>query len=74
VLEYIWLDDMTDEEKAAHPEAETTDGYLKKLDNSECAVLWWRELSDRQKAIITAIPNFDKAIFKEITGIDLDTD
>ena len=24
--------------------------------------------------IITAIPNFDKAIFKEITGIDVDTD
>ena len=74
VLEYIWLSDMTDEEKAAHPEAETTGGYLKKLDNSECAVIWWRGLSDREKAIITAIPNFDKAIFKEITGIDVDED
>ena len=74
VLEYIWLFDMTDEEKAAHPEAETTGGYLKVLDNSECAVIWWRGLSDRQKAIITAIPNFDKAIFKEITGIDVDED
>ena len=74
VLEYIWLSDMTDEEKAAHPEAETTGGYLKVLDNSECAVIWWRGLSNRQKAIITAIPNFDKAIFKEITGIDIDED
>ena len=74
VLEYIWLSDMTDEEKAAHPEAETTGGYLKILDNSECAVIWWRGLSDREKAIITAIPNFDKAIFKEITGIDVDED
>ena len=74
VLEYIWLSDMTDEEKAVHPEAETTGGYLKILDNSECAVIWWRGLSDRQKAIITAIPNFDKAIFKEITGIDVDED
>ena len=74
VLEYIWLSDMTDEEKAAHPEAETTGGYLKVLDNSECAVIWWRGLSDRQKAIITAIPNFDKIIFKEITGIDVDED
>ena len=74
VLEYIYLSDMTDEEKAAHPEAETTGGYLKILDNSECAVIWWRGLSDRQKAIITAIPNFDKAIFKEITGIDVDED
>ena len=74
VLEYIWLSNMTDEEKAAHPEAETTGGYLIVLDNSECAVIWWRGLSDRQKAIITAIPNFDKAIFKEITGIDVDED
>jgi hypothetical protein len=74
VLEYIYLSDMTDEEKAAHPEAETTGGYLKILDNSECAVIWWRGLSDRQKAVITAIPNFDKEIFKQITGIDADAD
>lgn len=74
VLKYIYFSDMTDEEKAAHPEAETTGGYLKILDNSECAVIWWRGLSDRQKAVITAIPNFDKAIFKEITGIDVDAD
>ena len=50
VLEYIYLSDMTDEEKAAHPEAETTGGYLKILNNSECAVIWWRGLSDRQKS------------------------
>lgn len=74
VLEYIYLSDMTDEEKAAHPEAETTGGYLKILDNSECAVIWRRGLSDRQKAVITAIPNFDKEIFKQITGIDVDAD
>ena len=74
VLEYIWLDDMTNEEKATHPEAKTTGGYLKELDNSKSAVIWWRGLSDRQKNIITAIPNFDKVIFKEITGIDVDED
>ena len=74
VLEYIYLSDMTDEEKAEHPEAETTGGDLKILDNSECAVIWWRGLSDRQKAVITAIPNFDKEIFKQITGIDVDAD
>ena len=73
-VEYICLSNMTDEEKAAHPEAETTGGYLKKLDNSERAVIWWRGLSERQKAIIMSIPNFDKAIFREITGIDVDAD
>ena len=74
VLEYIYYSDMTDEEKAAYPEAETTGGYLKQLDNSECGVIWWYDLTDRQKAIITEIPNFDKEIFKEITGIDVDED
>jgi hypothetical protein len=74
ILEWVYLSDMTDEEKAAHPEAETTGGYLKELDNSECAVIWWRSLNQRQKNVIMAIPNFDKAIFKEITGIDVDAD
>ena len=74
ILEWVYLSDMTDEEKAAHPEAETTGGYLKELDNSECAVIWWRSLNQRQKDVIMAIPNFDKAIFKEITGIDVDAD
>ena len=74
ILEWVYLSDMTDEEKAAHPEAETTGGYLKELDNSECAVIWWRSLNQRQKNVIMAIPNFDKAIFKEITGIDADAD
>ena len=72
VLEYRWLENITDEEKAEHPEAETTGGYLKELDNSECALIWWRGLNDRKKAIITALPNFDKAIFKELTGVDVD--
>ena len=74
ILEWVYLSDMTDEEKAAHPEAETTGGYLKELDNSECAVIWWRSLDQHQKDVIMAIPNFDKAIFKEITGIDVDAD
>ncbi len=74
VREYVTFSDMTDDEKAAHPEAETTGGYLKISDDPECAVNWWRGLSDHQKAVITSIPNFDKEIFKEITGIDVDAD
>ena len=72
VLEYVWFEDMTDEEKAAHPEAKITGGYLKQLDNSECGSIWWRGLNDYEKSIIKAIPNFDKEIFKEITGVDVD--
>ena len=72
VLEYVWFKDMTDEEKTAHPEAKVTGGYLKQLDNSECGSIWWRGLNDYEKSIIKAIPNFDKEIFKEITGVDVD--
>ena len=32
----------------------------------------WNQLSQEQKNIVMAIPNFDKEIFKEITGIDVD--
>ena len=32
----------------------------------------WNELSQEQKDIVMAIPNFDKEIFKETTGIDVD--
>ena len=72
ILEYVWFENMTSEEKAAHPEAEVTGGYLKQIDNSECGFIWWHELSDYEKRIIKTIPNFDKEIFKEITGIDVD--
>ena len=69
VVEYIWSESMTDEEKAAHPEHETTGGYLKILDESDCGQLWWGSLSDCKKEIIRSLPNFDAVIFEEITGI-----
>ena len=67
--EFIWSDDMTDEEKATHPDWETTQGYLKKLDISECCHDWWMKLNMDEKRIIQNMPNFDAKIFKEITGI-----
>ena len=57
VVEWIYSEDMTDEEKAEHPTHETTGGYLKVLDESDCGQLWWGSLSDRQKNIIKALPN-----------------
>ena len=72
VVEWIYGEDMTDEEKAAHPTYETTGGYLKVLDESECGQLWWDSLSDRRKKIIKAIPNFDAEIFFQCTGVRVD--
>ena len=70
-IEFIWSSDMTDEEKAAHPEWETTQGYLKKLDISECCHDWWMNLNMDEKRVIQNMPNFDAKIFKEITGIQV---
>ena len=67
--DWIWSNDMTDEEKAAHPEHETTGGYLKIRDNTDCCTDWWNGLSERNKNIIRSIPNFDAEKFYQITGI-----
>ena len=72
VLEWIWSDDMTDEEKEQHPEYETTGGYLKELDESECGQIWWNSLSDHEKDIIKALPNFDAEIFEQVTGVHIE--
>lgn len=69
VVEWICSSNMTDEEKASHPTHETTGGYLKVLDESECGQLWWDSLSDYQKNIIETLPNFDSEIFEKCTGI-----
>ena len=71
ILEWVWYSEMTDEEKAAHPEAKTTDGYLKSVDTTGCAKLWWDGLRPNEKDIIRSIPNFDPAVFKEIVGVDV---
>ena len=71
VLEWIWSDDMTDEEKTEHPEHQVTGGFLKHIEKETGRQMWWDGLSDHEKEIVLNLPNFDKAIFKEITGIDV---
>lgn len=71
VVEWVYEEDMTDEEKSAHPTYETTGGYLRVLDESESAQIWLDGLSETDKSIIKAIPNFDGEIFEECTGIKI---
>ena len=42
--------------------------------NTENMEIWWSRLTSREKDVIKNLPNFDAAIFKEITGIDVDAD
>lgn len=69
VVEWIYSSDMTDEEKKKYPTHETTGGYLKVLDESESAQIWWNGLSEKNKETIKSIPNFDVEKFEKCTGI-----
>ena len=69
VVEWICSEDMTDKEKAENPTHKTTGGYLKVLNESESAQIWWDSLTGNQKDIIRNIPNYNQKIFEQITGI-----
>ncbi|MDU4969953.1 MAG: pentapeptide repeat-containing protein [Atopobium minutum] len=58
--EFIWASDMTDKEKEEHQEYKILGGYLRPArSRSEAVKEWWGELTDKQKLVIFAIPNFD---------------
>ena len=69
---WIYSENMTDEEKDAHPEHETTGGYLKTVDFKTACGLMWDNMADDEKAAVKDIPNFDADVFKETTGIIID--
>ena len=66
-LTWKYSEYMTDDEKVAHPEHETTGGflYLEKADRQA----WWDSLSDESKAAITSMPYFDADKFYKCTNI-----
>ena len=67
-----WIDSkyMTDEEKAEHPEHETTGGYLKAIKVSDADKQeWWNSLEGEERETVKALPNFDADIFYKCTGI-----
>lgn len=66
---WIYSSNMTDEEKKAHPEYETTGGYLKTVDFKTACKIMWDNLYNEDKEAVRNLPNFDKDVFKGITGI-----
>lgn len=62
---------MTEEEKEENPTYKTTGGYTKRVEYKEAWAIFWRKTSEENKQKFLALPNFDAAIFKEITGIDV---
>ena len=69
VVEWIYKEDMIDKEKEENPTYKTTGGYLKVLDESESAQIWWDGLKDEDKNTVKLIPNFDAEKFEKCTGI-----
>lgn len=68
LTEWVWY---TAEEKANDPEKERVSGYLKVNTYEEAWANWWANLNEENRQIIQEIPNFDPAIFKDITGIEI---
>jgi hypothetical protein len=64
----------TDEEKANDKAKELIGGCLKRHDYKEAHKTWWNKLSTKSKKTIQTIPNFEKATFEEITGINAEVD
>jgi len=70
-MTWVPVADMTDAEKQANPDYETTDGYLRRND--------WIEEWRKAKATATPeeiqqvrdLPGYDAAVFTKITGLDL---
>jgi hypothetical protein len=70
----LWVNecDMTGKEKEEHSEYKVTKGYLKELSYKEAWRNMWNRIDDKERLTFVSLPNFDKDIFKTITGIDIE--
>ena len=64
--EWVWYDDMSEEEKQKYPSAKTCAGYLKETERKVGSKDWWNSLDISEKATIIQLPNFDLDIFNDI--------
>ena len=73
LTEWVPSDRMTDQEKKDHPEYETTQGYLKSYSYKKAWANLWKSLTQDQINQVKQLPNFDEAVFEEITGIRINS-
>jgi hypothetical protein len=74
LTEWVKTIEMTDEEKAQHPGHVTADGYLKQYGYKDAWRKAWDRVGDDEHRKVLDLPNFDNAIFLEITGIDVEAE
>jgi len=68
--QWISENDMSEQEKKDNPKFFVTQGYLKTLEYKEAFKIAW-ENSRELREVTIVLPNFDKDIFFDITGIKL---
>ena len=68
---WIYAENMTPEEKAAHPEYKTIGGYLKTVDFKTACRMMWDKLDEEKRQAVMELPNFDTKVFEEITSINV---
>ena len=69
LTEWVESADMTDEKKSAHPEHETTGGYLKSYGYKEAFQKSWNAARPEDRLLVEKLPGFDPEVFYEISGI-----
>ena len=73
----VWIshDTATDEEKEAHKtEIETCGGFTKAISYKEAFRIAWNKASKEEHKKLLKLPNWNNEIFKEISGIDAETE
>ena len=70
----MWIDEskMSDQEKIDNPKFFAAGGYLKKIPYKQAFKESFEKASKEDRKLILGIPNFNKGMFYEISGINID--
>jgi hypothetical protein len=68
---WIYSENMTPEEKEKNPSHKTCGGYLKDIPFKEAFQNQWHNWNESNRKAFKDLPNFDAAIFEEITGVKI---
>jgi hypothetical protein len=71
INQWVSWQSMTDDEKKANKDAFVTNGYLKTSDYKEAWATAYKSATKEDVELLKALPNFDKKVFEEITGIKI---
>ena len=74
LMEWIDWESMSEELRAKHPNAESTEGFLLKRTYHEAWAKAWSTMDKTVKSALKNLPNFCPEKFKRITGIDIENE